>query len=209
MATSIKTCKVKTELRNNSALQVWMKANVVLKRMEGNPYFPLPNPSIERVELYRNKLGAILKLDDTELQLVQRNEAQKKLADALTRLAALVQNVGSGNAEIILSTGFGVRKSRTKAHVLSAPVMKRYIKMQQHGCVKLMWKANTKSSSYFVYLSEADKPEERKMITMSTRSSTIIKDLESGKKYLLQVSTLNSAGESGLSNPATVYEAWL
>jgi hypothetical protein len=199
--------KIKCNLRNKSALEIWFKSKVVLKCMNGNPNFPFPNPYLERLAVYSAEMGNILKQRTSDLQLAQRNSAQGKLTQAIREVAGYVASVSLGNTSIILSSGFDVRKKRSKTQLRPAPRLKRYIKIKEHGWVKLMWHADTAAFLYKVYVSGPDYAEP--IIKTTSKSSLIIKGLESAKKYSVAVSALNTAGESNVSNEMTIYEAWL
>jgi hypothetical protein len=198
---------VKNELRNKNAGQVLDKASVVLKRMNGNVHFPLPQPKIERVQILAAKLRGMLE-QPTPLPVVVRKAVLKDLCHALSSLAGWVQVVSQGDSTIILSTGFNVRKRRSKAHTRPAPVIKRCIKVAKTGCVKLMWQADVLAKCYSVYITDENNPGKKRKATTSTKSSAIISGLESGKRYRLQVSCINSAGEGPLSCEIVVCEGW-
>jgi hypothetical protein len=179
----------------------------VLDKMKNNPHFPLPQPRVEEVKVLSNILREMLSKKNA-IPVLVRKGAQNKLSKALGRLAMWVQTVSNGDSAIILSTGFDVRKLRTKASLRPAPIIKRSLKMSQPGCIKLMWYADKLSNGYRVYLSEADKPHERKAVAFSSKSNAVVSGLESGKRYLLEVCTLNSAGIGPFSGAIVICEAW-
>jgi hypothetical protein len=198
---------IKIDLRNKNAVAVWGKADHVLNKLKDNPHFPIPQPHIEEVKVLADALGEIL-TKKKAIPVETRKRAQQKLCKALSKLAMWVFVVSKGNADIILTTGFDVRKRRSTASLRPAPQLKRSLKLAKAGCIKLMWRADVLTLVYNVYLSDDDNPEQRKKVASSTKSSAIISGLESGKRYRLQVSCINSAGEGPLSNAIVVCEGW-
>lgn len=201
--------RVRCDFRNKNAVQMHSKALVVLSRMQNNEHFAEPNPYLVKLTESTATLGYILQMPESPLQLTKRHQAQKELTIAMRCMAAYVQAVSEGSEEVILSTGFDVRRKRTKRQLPQAPLIKRIDKMDIRGCVKLLCEADTTTRLYRVYVTKHNQPEAKTVEFVSTRSSLVVKGLESGVKYDFQVSALNTAGSSPRSTPLTTVEAWM
>ena len=134
------------------------KALLLETKMAGNPYFPLPNPTLPEVLAGREKLEvAIVEAaggDHTKIFL--RNLAEAELDQLIVRLAMYVSQVANGDPAIILSSGFEMRKEGEPIGPLPAPSDLRGQSGQLPGTTHLRWKPVYGAYYYQVYMSITD-----------------------------------------------------
>lgn len=140
MASSL--ARVKRALTRLSAAQLIDRARAHVVALSGNPWFPSPQPSLAVIEA---AIDALVEADAAVLtnggrqDYLARNQRMRELKDLLILLAAYVQVQSGGDAERILSTGFGVRAKAGPAGPLLAPANLRARFMPLAGMIHLHW----------------------------------------------------------------------
>ncbi|MBK6753425.1 MAG: hypothetical protein IPG69_07460 [Flavobacteriales bacterium] len=71
--------------------------------------------------------------------LVLRNSAYDRLKWKIRELAGMVQSLSHGDASLIRSAGFEVRKKRQPSQAMPAPQNLRTLHTPYPGCIKLRW----------------------------------------------------------------------
>jgi hypothetical protein len=176
------------------------KARRIVGLMNGNPNFPLPNPSLFTVSAAINALDDAQKaLDGSKPKTSIRNEALKQLEKLMTALQSYVDTTAMGNSSIILSAGFEVRDERTKPGVLDAPLGITASHTQMEGQVKLKWKSIKKKNFYRVEAALDGETLVWKIVAESTKATVLINGLQPGMKYCFRIVVVNSAGASAPS----------
>lgn len=205
-----KRYKARTDLRNNSPLQIYTKANVVLKRMTDNPNFPNPTPTMPEFALTVDKLKqSLIACKGTKLGYRNRDTAVRELTLMYRRLALYVDVTSGGDASIIQTSGYAVNREKSNIYITEAPVMKHPKKIEQYGQVKIRWIPIANATMYIIRVYELDQPGKVIGHYESAKSSFILRGLESGKKYVVRVRVRSRRGEGPMSNDTFIWENWL
>ncbi len=184
--------KVKLGLRELDTRSKAEKAREIISRLEGNPMFPTPVPSLDEII----ELVDIMELKKRELELVREKthlktcevkQAESELDKKLWQLAIYIENSAKGNTEIIKSAGLDVRADPKP---LGVP-----------GRVTITSVRETGSPGARVYNVElSGKTNLRwQMYDATTRTRTTIEHLKSGTQYWFRVQAVGSAGKGEFS----------
>lgn len=202
--------KVKLNLRNLSIAAKVNKAKQMVAAISNNPNFPNPSPSPAVVTAVITKTETKLAEQDSAQQLaklktMEVNECEDELDGVMNQLAAHVDSVAGGDEAKILSAGLDTRAAATSTtepppppRALDATVGDR------EGELDASWDTVAGSKSYIIETSEdPPTPTSWKHAGVSTKSRFTIAGLPSGKRYWIRVAAINTAGQSGWSDPAT------
>lgn len=195
----------------NSTYLILYCANVVSK-MDGNPRFPDPKPTLAEVAAKREELKAleIKSYDGDRVAIADRNTVANELKNMLRKLSLYVAFVAEGDAGAILSSGFYVRKESSPANSLLQPSAVKARRTDHKGRVRVNWKPVTNAVNYLVEMTTVDPNNSDSVWSISactTRSKIDIDNLKPGTYYFFRVKACGRGKESGYSAPATVMAA--
>jgi hypothetical protein len=173
-----------------------IKARDIVSAMSGNPNFPTPNPALADVSDAADALyDAEQALDGTVIKTAERNAAEAVLDGLMSTLQSYVDTTAGKDTLKILSAGFEVRKSRTKATKLEAPVDLTILANKVEGQIKLKFKPVKKKSLYLVEVAQDfPGPLNWQFGGESTKATVSLEGLNSGQKYHIRVAAVNAAG---------------
>ena len=179
-------------------------AKAVVGKMEGNPYFPKPVPSLAKVNDAIDALheAEVVSQSGTRGTKKVRDEARTKLTSLLNRLKAYVQGVADDDpdhaASIIESAGMSVQPKGPQAKQLLAarrgPVQ---------GTVVLAVKAAAKVASYQWQMSE-DGGSTWADLPVTLQAKTEVSGLVPGRTYWFRHRALTRGGTSDASEPVSI-----
>lgn len=134
------------------------KALLVETKMTGNASFPTPDPTLLVLKAGREKLELAMVAAATgdHTKIFERNVAEAELDQLLVRESLYVSNVANGDAVIILSSGFELRKEPAPIGPLPAPIELRAHAGLLPGDVNVRWKPVKGAYYYQVYVSDKD-----------------------------------------------------
>lgn len=146
--------------------------------------------------------------DGSSIDTENKNLKREDLENKLTKLALRCAVIADGNELVFLSSGFDVRKP-SERHGLAPVPQGLEASEAGEGNISLEWNPVPEADSFVVQLTETPNepaswntvPPERGGAV--TRSETVITGLVSGKKYWLRIASVNAAGVSEYSDPAT------
>ena len=128
--------------------------------------------------------------------------AEEALRDGLKNFAGYVQGVSAGDKAMILSAGFDVVKQGTALPAPDAPNDLIVRRTAVQGILKVKW-----SRVPGVKISNLEMAEEGSdvwtLVLRTTRSSHVMTDLITGKKYSFRVQVITSSGISPMSEVVT------
>jgi hypothetical protein len=193
----METALVSTDfsLRKFSHPSLNIQANHVLKNMEGNPYFPSPEPAMGQfraaIASYR---AAIARAEDGRKQdTVIKRDQRKIIEKMLKSLAAYVQQTSGGSESIIATSGFDVHKKRVRLGELGKPHELRVRPGINHGSVEAKWRPVGRARNYeFAYREASAQPGNNWNIQTSTKCKVLVEGLTSGTKYTFRVAASGS-----------------
>lgn len=172
--------------------------------VQGNPLFPSPIPSMADFQDAINALmeaNARVAAERGRSDFLAKNVALTQLRRQLKRLSAYVSLVADGDASIILSSGFGVRKKASRVGELNRPNKLRNRLTRTTGRVELDWEVIPGAKLYHVYMSESMNDPQWKLAAITSKSRYNADGLTSGRFYYFAVSAIGTAGETSLSEP--------
>jgi hypothetical protein len=202
--------KTKLNFRNLSVSAKIAKAKQIVAALTGNADFPNPNPPLADITELITKTQTKLSERDAAQQLArarttQLNNCVDELDGVMSQIAGYVDNVAGGDEAKILSTGFDTRATPTAMSQPPPPPDALDTSISGYdGELDASWDTVAGARSYAIETSE-DPPTTTswKHAGVSTKSRFKIKGLQSGKRYWIRVAAINSAGQSGWSDPAT------
>jgi hypothetical protein len=202
--------KTKLNFRNLSVAAKIAKAKQVVAALTGNPDFPNPNPPLADITAVITRTETKLAERDAAQQLAKANTTMlRNMVDELdaviSQIGGYVDNVAGRDETKILSTGFDTRAARTAtSHPPPPPDALDTTIGGYDGELDALWDPVAGAKSYVIETSEdPPTPTSWKHAGVSTKSRFKIKGLQSGKRYWIRVAAINTAGQSGWSDPAT------
>lgn len=196
-------------LRTNGLLA---KAEKIVLKMTDNPNFATPNPTLAEVTQATEDLrsAAALASNGDRQAIFDRNIKAANLTQLLRLMAYYVAGVGDGNGEILISSGFELKKEATPVPPVTAPIDFLAIRSLMPGSVKLNWKAVNGAKAYVVELTSVD-PQQQSPVwvqaAITSQSRAVITDLTLTSYYWFRVRTVGKANESPWSDISQVLVA--
>jgi len=202
--------KTKLNFRNLSVAAKIAKAKQVVAALTGNPDFPNPNPPLADITAVITRTETKLAERDAAQQLAKASTTilrnlVEELDAVISQIGGYVDNVAGRDEAKILSTGFDTRATRTAtSHPPPPPDALDTTIGGYDGELDALWDPVAGAKSYVIETSEdPPTPTGWKHAGVSTKSRFKIKGLQSGKRYWIRVAAINTAGQSGWSDPAT------
>jgi len=202
--------KTKLNFRNLSVSAKIAKAKQIVAALTGNPNFSNPNPPLADITAVIMKTETKLSERDAAQQLAKTNTTTlnrfvDELDGVISQIGGYVDSVAGGDEAKILSTGFDTRAAPTAtSQPLPPPSALDTTIGDRDGELDASWDTVAGAKSYVIETSEdPPTPTSWKHFGVSTKSRFTIKGLQSGKRYWIRVAAINSAGQSGWSDPAT------
>lgn len=180
--------------------------------MTGNANFPTPDPALVELKGARETLETAITDAATgdHTKIFERNVAEAELDQIIVRLALYVTNVANGDAVVILSSGFELRKEAAPIGPLPAPADLRAHTGPQPGTVDLRWRPEHGAYYYQVYASTTDPNDGGtwQLVGMSSRASFAVTGMPPATHVWLRVNGLGAKGYvSPFSDPAKGFAA--
>lgn len=128
--------------------------------------------------------------------------AEVALRDALKVYAGYVQGISAGSKAMILSAGFDVVKQGTALPSPAAPADLVVRRTDVQGILKVKWSRVAGTKLSYLEMVE-DGTEEWSRVLSTTRTSHVMTNLTTGKKYSFRVQVITSSGISPMSEVVT------
>lgn len=175
--------KVKAGLRGLSPLGKQNRAAIVHGRMNGNPNFPSPSPSMLEfhaayIELKAANLAA---LDRGRMAIARRDRAVKRIDNYLTRLAGYVNSECLGDTLKLMGSGFPLVKEAVPISSLPQPLGLQARPTAYPGQVKLRWNRVPGTLVYQVEraLQAPEETDNWVFVSLTSRPQLIVEGLPS------------------------------
>lgn len=197
---------LKIGLSGLSPTELVNKAQLLVEKMTLNNYFLLPIPSIAVLAARKDILAdCISKASNDARSIDKRTEAYNKLVELIIQLASYVSRIADGNSEIILSSGFDVRKTRRKSPMPEFPENFQAHCSDEGGTMRLDWGKVSGKYAYVIQITSTDPASGNAVwITagVTTRNELVIQNLKLGMKYNFRIKTVSTLMESQYSTVA-------
>ena len=178
-----------------------VKAQSIIKNMNGNPNYPLPMPELDAMTqaLTAFQTALVAQRTGTPSDTARKNDLRTALMETCRRLANAVEAKCNGDLSILLSSGFDARKEPTPAGRLQKPDNFQVTVTGLPGSVKVsVGKVEGATLYMFQYaLGPVTDTTQWQTINSTTRNK-IIDKLEPGKLYAFRVG-------AGGGDPEVVY----
>ena len=191
-------------LEDVSALDLVPYAQGIHDTMQGAPHFPAPVPASA---VFQAAINALMAANAAVISEGGRSDYQAKrmalseLRRQMKRLGAYVSLVADGDEDIILSSGFGVRKKAAPVGELARPSRPISRLTRTTGRVDLDWEVIPGVKLYHLYMSTSEAPFNWQLLAATTKSRCNADGLVSGAYYWFAVTALGTAGETSMSDP--------
>ena len=171
--------------------------------MEGSATYATPVPSQVAfqggISALANANAAAENGGKAEIQA--RRIAERTLRAMVRARCGYVQATSNGNEDLILETGFGVRKPSPRLGPLDRP-SRLYTKLTNTtGRIAMGWPVVRGTDSYEVFMSTTSTPFNWVKVTSTTKAQYNHDGLEPGTKVWFAVTAVGAAGTTSLSEP--------
>lgn len=186
--------KITTGFSRYHKTELDVKAKFIVDSLTNNPHFVTPVPSL--AEVTAATTAYMVALSNAEgggkSQLAIRNQTRDNLETMLEKLALYVEAYGKNDEVILLSSGFSLAKGFSPIGILTKP--ERFTAQpKEKGTINLKLAAIHGASSYqFEYRVLGD---ETWIISVQSKSSLSLTNLQSGSQYEFRVAGIGSAKE--------------
>ena len=200
---------IKIGISDLSPAELVLKGTHIVNSMTGNANFTTPNPDLATVDAALGQLAGdtMAAFDRDKQKIAIRNQQAEVVKGLLRQLSAYVQNVSNGNEVIILSSGFGVRKTPEPVGIPTQVLNLSAKATDFAGELKIDWKPVSGSKSYTLELMDlgfqgADDTAVWQTPVTVTASKHVVSGLNSGHIYRVRVAAVGSAGQGPFSDIA-------
>jgi hypothetical protein len=202
---------IKIGLKDLKPTDLIARCRTVEAKMDGNPLFPNPVPSIAELTAAREELEhRTVAARHRDLKAVALRRTQEAVVvDHLRRLAAYVQSLAQ-RPEDVLSAGFQLRRQPTSIAALDRPLGLEARRTDKTGIVSLNWTPVKRTRQYRVEMTSNDPAGASPdwiSVGYTSRSRFEVDKLIPGTYYWFRVVALGTVGSSPFSDPAIVMAA--
>ncbi|MGB6037345.1 MAG: fibronectin type III domain-containing protein, partial [Cryomorphaceae bacterium] len=201
--------KLKLGIAKLNTADLIFYCNGIESSMSSNAHFPNPAPTLAEITAKREELEEldIKSSDGDRIAIYNRNTVADELKNMLRKLSLYVSFVADGDGNIILSSGFDIRKEPSPIATISRPAALKAQRSDHIGRVKLKW-APVKNAAYCrIEMTTTDPADEKAkwvIAESTTKSKVYIEDLIPGQYYWFRVKAFARLHESGYSDPAVI-----
>jgi hypothetical protein len=183
-----------------------------VKMLEGNPAFTEPTPKLTDITAQCDELDKANQAFDFNRGKVEkqtRDTLYRELKAMIQELAGYVQANCKGDRDLILSTGFDVRKKSEPIGDLTTPQNVRVAVSVYPRRLDVAWDGVYGKKMYQLWMTDGDPLDAAgwKLLLQTTRNRYKAEGLESNKVYSFRVVALGTAGPSPVSNIAAAKAA--
>ena len=201
--------RIRLNLRNLSVTEKIAKGRQIATALTNNASFPNPHPSLTDVtaatdELEKAYASVQAAKSEVSTRVVTQDNAEGKLDQLLTQLAAYVESIAGKDDTLITSAGMETKGSRTASTVPTSPQGVSANAGEHDGEIILAWKPVPNARSYIIESSlDPATPSGWTQAGIATSATKSIGNLTSGKRYWFRIAAVGAVGQSGWSEHAT------
>lgn len=181
-------------------------------KLTGNAAFPTPTPKLIDLTAACDALDAANQAFDFNRGRVDkevRDTAFKALKEMVRELAGYVQSNCANDKDLILSTGFNVRRIAEPLGEPPAPANVRARVTPYPGRLEVRWKGVRGRLMYSLFMTAGDPldPTGWKLLVQTSKNRYTVEDLTSDKVYTFRLQTIAASGVSPVSDIASAKAA--
>jgi len=201
--------RIRLNLQKLSVTDKLAKGRQIVTAITNNASFPTPNPPPPAVTAAFDELSQAFALVQSAksavaTRVVAQDNAEAKVDQGLTKVAAYVESVAGRHDRLITSAGLETKASRSAPTLPSVPQALSANAGEHEGEINLVWKGVQNARSYTIEASLDPAAANTWMhLGIATSSSRVITNLTSGKRYWFRVAAVSAGGQSGWSEHAT------
>jgi len=201
--------RIRLNLRNLSVTEKMAKARQIVTALTNNASFPNPHPSLTDVTAAADDLdrayGSVQAAkSEVSTRAVTQDNAEAKLDQLVTQLAAYVESIAGRDDTLITSAGMETKGSRTPSTVPTAPQGVSASAGEHEGEIILAWKPVPNARSYIIESSlDPATANGWTQVGIATAATKSIGNLTTGKRYWFRIAAVGALGQSGWSEHAT------
>lgn len=182
-----------------SALQFVQFVAFVIAKMTGNTNFPTPKPTLADLLAKLDDLKAAITDVDARVAgaVVLRDQIRSELLVMMTELASYCVVASAGDAAILLTSGFELRKTPQPApDPLSIVKNTRLVPTGNETELRLLFDPVPYAKSYEIYMSNAD-DQHFAFYTTTSGQRYLLRSLTPGTRYFVKVKAVGPKGIKG------------
>ena len=183
------------------------KSRVVYQGMNGNEYFPSPDPVMAVFLAKIDEFEAAITVAKTgdRNAIATKNALRFMLNDFMRNLAMYVNAISRGDVVKLVSSGFTLAKDRQPVHI-GVPIIRDLVQWLHPGSIQMRveHQAGVKVLLYQVAPDPITETTEW-VILGDSRLRFVFSNLEQGKKYWFRVAAVGSNGQMVYSEEVAQY----
>ena len=201
--------RIRLNLNRLSVTDKIAKGRQIVTAMTNNASFPTPTPPLSEVTTALDNLAEAFALvqsarSEVATRVVTQENAEVKLNQALTQIAAYVESVAGRNDTLITGAGMETKSTRSSPTVPSEPQAVSATAGKHDGEILLSWRRVSNARSYTIEFSlDPATTTSWTHVGIATSASKVIGNLKSGTRYWFRVAAIGAIGQSGWSEHAT------
>lgn len=204
--------KIKIGLTGLKPESLVTKATNIVEKMTDNPNFVTPTPTLAEVSQAADDLLTAINAasNGDRFAILERNTKEGIMKQMIRDLAAYVSGVGSGDGDIIASSGFELQRLPEPSGPVTQPVDFVAMRDVHPGSVKLNWRAVRGARVYIVEVTTTDPANDNPnwiQALMTSKSRAVIDNLNIGTYYWYRVKAVGSSNMSIWSDVSLVWAA--
>ena len=199
--------KVKTALRGLNPRQKAVRARIVYARLNGNPDFPDPQPTLAEFKAAIDELTAanLEARDRGRRAILHRDACAKRMDQMLTRMAAYVNSTALGDTLKLAGSGFLLVKRPKPISSLHEPRKITARPTPFPGQVEVRWEGVSGALVYEVEQAVGEFGPERRWerIAITSKPQLVVKHLQSNAYHTFRVYAIGTRTFSPYSQEAS------
>ena len=201
--------RVRLNLRSLSVPAKIAKGRHIVTSMTDNKNFPNPTPPLTEVTAALDALEeAFAQMQASRAKVtaltVTQDNAEAKLDQTLTQVAAYVESVAGRDDTLITSVGMELKSTPSTTTLPSVPQAVTAAAGDHDGELVLSWKSVPRAKSYVIESStDPATVTSWEHVGIATSATKTITGLKSGTRFWFRIAAVGAGGQSGWSEHAT------
>jgi len=180
--------------------------NNIVSKMADNPDYPMPSPSLaELIEMLSILRRSIAEANNGDrFKIAFRDQKKKEVIKLLDQLAIYVKSVGKENINILLSSGFHLRKANFSKQVLGIITNAKFKRGKQSGQIVSQCDAVKNAKAYNHFITPAPATSSSQWTVWGTTSIEHVFDVTPGQEYVGYITAIGTDEQVSTSKRFTI-----